>query len=49
MTQGEQSVIGVFAIDVRIFPVAEEAAAIGPKSIDEIQAKVFARPNIKLE
>ena len=40
MAEGQQAVVGVFAVQLVVAPVAVERAAIGPKAIDKIETRL---------
>jgi len=40
MAQCQQRIVGVFAVGRAVRPGAEEAAAVGPERVDEIEARI---------
>src|SRR4030095_10448233 len=41
MTERKQRVVGVFAIENVVLPIAVEPAAVGPECVDEVEARLL--------
>src|SRR4029450_7819766 len=49
MTEREEAIVRVFAVEHVVFPVAVEPAAVRPERIDEVEARLLERRDVLVE